>query len=154
MEFNKDEPSAMLDWDFSPENADKMQDAKDRFAHYVSNLPNVQKDKIKKHPGLARQIFAERGPFYLEEQDNLPRNAKPIPLDAEFRILDWRDMEGRENLITLVLREGQSEDAKQAEIPDYYKIWQCTYNPYAQRKTEEIRHREEDSKESQREESS
>jgi hypothetical protein len=111
-----------------------MQDGKDKFSDKWKTLSNGDRKKIIKHPGLARQRFAEWGGFYLEEDPNRPRNAKPIPLEAEFRVLDGSIMADRQNLITLVLRDRQTADQIKQEIPDDKMIWQCTYNPYLKRK--------------------
>jgi hypothetical protein len=134
MEPNKDEQPAMKDWDFSPNNAGKMQDGKDKFRDKWATSSDGDKKKIMKYPGLARKRFAEWGGFYLEEDLTRPRNVKPIPLDAEFRVLDGSIMEGRQNLITLVLRDGQTPDQIKQELSDDEMIWQCTYNPYLKRK--------------------
>jgi len=124
----------MESWDINLKGRTARANATRAFCEYMDQQiqPNIDDRKLcttlphspaaKKR---AREIFAQVGHFYREENHDAPQDFKPIPEATEFRIYE---ADKRDDLVTIVL-------PPQDELPpislfvarDYYR---CTYWPY------------------------
>ncbi|HEY1770570.1 MAG TPA: hypothetical protein VGG02_09990 [Chthoniobacterales bacterium] len=103
--------------------------AKKEFCKRLSKDPSLRGRCIEDKQE-ARKTFAGCGHFYLAEDPSLPANINPVPLDTEFRVFEGGDLESKEKLVTIVLRDRQTSEAVRAEMPDPARVWMCSWFPY------------------------
>lgn len=125
----------MESWDTDIKGRIARANATRAFCEYMDNKvePNISDRKLCAKPlphsdaakKRAREIFAEVGQFYLEENSDAPEGFKPIPWATEFRVYEPDD---RDDLVTIVLPP--QDDLPPVSLFIAREHYRCTYWPY------------------------
>jgi hypothetical protein len=126
---NKQNPAriTMRDWKVEGDRHDGKLD-------FLAALEQDAKERARciKSPARAKKMFACHGRFYLagvKPCKGAPkaRGKAPIPKSTRFRVYDKLDFDKRNELVTIVLPEANTDDEEPAQD------WRCTYTPWAYR---------------------